>query len=67
MLERAIPAVRPRLLTRSFSVLLVAQACFGYAFSSFFLLPKYLVLALSAGPEQIGYVTATHGVAAVVL
>ena len=67
MLERQIPAVRPRLLTRRFSVLLVAQACFGYAFSSFFLLPKYLVLALSAGPEQIGYVTATHGVAAVVL
>jgi MFS family permease len=67
MLEREIPAVRPRLLTRSFSVLLVAQACFGYAFSSFFLLPKYLVLALSAGPEQIGYVTATFGVAAVVL
>lgn len=66
MLEREIPAVRPRLLTRSFSVLLVAQACFGYAFSSFFLLPKYLVLALSAGPEQIGYVMAIHGAAAVV-
>jgi MFS family permease len=67
MLEPATRAMRPRLLTRSFSVLLVAQACFGYAFSSFFLLPKYLVLALSASPEQIGYVTATHGVAAVVL
>jgi MFS family permease len=67
MLEREIPVSRPRLLTRGFSVLLVAQACFGYAFSSFFLLPKYLVLALSATPEQIGYVTATHPVAAVVL
>jgi MFS family permease len=67
MLERTIPAVRPRLFTRSFSLLLVAQACFGYAFSSFFLLPKYLVQALSAGPEQIGYVLATHPVAAVVL
>jgi predicted MFS family arabinose efflux permease len=66
-MERVIPTVRPRLLTRSFSSLLVAQACFGYAFSSFFLLPKYLVVALGAGPREIGLVVSAHGLAVVAL
>jgi predicted MFS family arabinose efflux permease len=67
MPERAIPTLRPRLLTRSFTALLVAQAGFGYAFSSFFLLPKYLVVALAAGPRQIGLVLAAFGAAVVLL
>jgi MFS family permease len=50
-----------RLLSPGFTRLLVAQACFGYAFSSYFLLPKYLVTQLHAGPAEIGYVTALYG------
>lgn len=60
-------APRPRILTASFSALLVAQACFGYAFSSFFLLPKFLVTELSAGPVDIGRVAAAHGITIVLL
>lgn len=59
--------LQPRLLTRSFAALLVAQAGFGYAFSSFLLLPKFLVAGLGAGPADIGSVEAVHGIAAVLL
>jgi MFS family permease len=48
-------------LTPGFTRLLVAQACFGYAFSSWFLLPKFLVTELSAGPGVIGQVMGLHG------
>jgi MFS family permease len=58
---------RPRILTPGFSALLVAQGCFGYAFSSFFLLPKFLVTVFSAGPSDIGRVAAAHGVTIVLL
>jgi MFS family permease len=44
---------------------LVAQVGFGYAFSTYFLLPKFLVVELGAGPEQIGLLTAVHGFAVV--
>jgi len=66
MSERA-GTTQPPLLTRSFATLCVAQSGFGYAYSSFFLLPKYMVLALGAGPTAIGAVTAVHGAAVVVL
>ena len=56
-----------RLLTRRFTSLLVAQVGFGYAFSSYFLLPKFLVVWLHAGPREIGLVTAAHGVTIVAL
>jgi len=55
-----------RLLTPGFTRLLVAQACFGYAFSSWFLLPKFLVTQLHAGPAEIGQVTALYGLFVVV-
>jgi MFS family permease len=54
-------APRPALFTRGFVSLLVANAGFGYAFSSFFLLPKFMAVALSAGPREVGWVTAAHG------
>jgi predicted MFS family arabinose efflux permease len=44
----------PRLLSAPFVRLLIAQACFGYAFSSFFLLPKYLASELGASASSIG-------------
>ena len=56
---RAAPA--QSLLTPGFTRLLVAQGCFGYAFSSYFLLPKFLVTQLHAGPAEIGHVTALYG------
>ncbi len=56
-----------RLLTRGFASLLLAQAGFGYAFSSYFLLPKFLVVALHAGPREIGLLTAAHNAAVVLL
>jgi MFS family permease len=58
---------QPRLLTRGFAALLAAQAGFGYAFSSFLLLPKFLVAELGAGPGDIGSVEAVHGIAIVAL
>jgi MFS family permease len=48
------------LFTRNFVTLLVAQAAFGYAFSSFFMLPKFLVTALDASPAEIGFIAATY-------
>lgn len=47
----------PRLLTRRFVTLLSAQALFGLAFSTYFLIPKYLQVSLGAGPKTIGWVS----------
>ncbi|MBW2267225.1 MAG: MFS transporter [Deltaproteobacteria bacterium] len=58
---------RPRLLTPSFTALLVANVCFGYAFSSFFLLPKFMANQLGAGPREVGFVLAAHGATIVIL
>jgi predicted MFS family arabinose efflux permease len=66
MSEPALAAAQPRLLNPGFSALLVANVCFGYAFSSFLLLPKFLAVALGAGPAEVGYLTATHGAVIVV-
>lgn len=55
------------LFTRSFVALLAAQASFGFAFSAFFLLPKYMSVELQAGPAEIGRVTAIFYVAAMLL
>ncbi len=47
----------PPLLTARFLTLLLAQALFGLAFSTYFLIPKYLQVELGAGPETIGWVS----------
>ena len=52
-------------MTPAFTALLTTQAGFGYAFSTFLLLPKYLVTQLGAGPAEIGLVTSAYGVATV--
>lgn len=57
---------RPRLLTPSFTALLVANVSFGYAFSSFFLLPKFMANELGAGPREVGLLLAAHGATIVV-
>src|SRR5262245_4803296 len=61
------PNAPDRLLTRGFASLLLAQAGFGYAFSSYFLLPKFLVVALHVGPREIGLLTAAHNASVVLL
>jgi len=53
------------LYSRSFVSLLLAQAAFGYAFSTFFLLPKFITKQLGAGPEKIGLVMAAFGATSV--
>jgi MFS family permease len=53
------------LFSPQFARLLAIQLAHGFAFSSFFLLPKFLTTELGAGPELIGRITATAGVAAV--
>src|SRR5262249_50313300 len=63
----AAPARRAPLFTRGFAALLVAQVGFGYAFSTFLVLPKFLVVALRASPPEIGLVTAAHNGLVVVL
>lgn len=55
------------LFTRSFVALLATQASFGFAFSAFFLLPKYMSVELAAGPAEIGLVTAVFYLSALLL
>jgi MFS family permease len=43
----------------AFRALLWAQACFGVAFSTFLILPKFLSVHLGAGPAQVGWIMAT--------
>jgi MFS family permease len=52
-------------MTRDFALILLAQLAFGFAFSSFFLLPKYVVTELSGSPRQVGYVGALAVMASV--
>jgi len=59
-------AARDRpLFRRNFVTLLAAQASFGYAFSSFFMLPKFLVTELGASPVEIGLVAASYSTATI--
>ncbi|MCG8587919.1 MAG: MFS transporter [Proteobacteria bacterium] len=51
----------PRLFTSRFLVLMGAQLSFGYAFSGFFLLPKFLAGELDVGPAVIGRVMGAYG------
>jgi MFS family permease len=55
----------PDLFTREFALILTTQLAFGFAFSSFFLLPKFVVTELHGSPSQVGYVGAMSVVAAV--
>lgn len=58
-------AGRPPLLTAPFAILLGCQACFGFAFSAFFLLPKFLVENAAAGAAEVGVLTSVTSVATV--
>lgn len=53
------------LWNRRFVFLLLAQAGFGFAHSSFLMLPKFLATELQAGPEEIGTVVAVSAISVV--
>ncbi len=59
-----LDATGHRLFSRPFVRLLGMQAAYGFSFSIFFLLPKYLASA-GAAPTQIGFVMGGFGVACV--
>jgi MFS family permease len=51
----------PRLLRPDFLALLCVQLATGFAFATFFLLPKFMVEELLASPTQVGLVSAGFG------
>lgn len=55
----------PPLFTRDFALVLATQLTFGFSFSSFFLLPKFVVTELHGSASQVGYVGALAVMAAV--
>ena len=56
----------PRLWTRAFVDLLIAEALFGFSYALFVLLPKLLAVGYGATAGQIGTVMASFGVASLV-
>jgi MFS family permease len=63
--SRGAPAA-PRLWTRGFVDLLIAEALFGFSYALFVLLPKLLAAGYGATAGQIGTVMASFGVASLV-
>jgi len=55
----------PPLFTRDFALVVATQLAFGFAFSAFYLLPKFVVTELHGTPSQVGYVGALAVLAAV--
>ena len=62
--SRGTPA--PRLWTRAFVNLLIAEALFGLSYALFVLLPKLLATGYGATAGQIGTVMASFGIASLV-
>jgi MFS family permease len=52
-------------LTPALVRVLVAAACWGFSFSSFYLLPTYLEKELDAGPDTVGVIIGIFGMATV--
>lgn len=71
--EAAIPGplsmarddVRATLWTPAFIRLLLAGSAYGFAFSSFHLMPKYLAVEFGASPSAIGWSAGVFGIASV--
>lgn len=56
---------RVRLWTPAFVRLLVAGSAYGFSFSSFHLMPKFLATEFAASPSQIGWAAGVFGLASV--
>ncbi len=54
-------------ITRDILTITAAAASWGFAFSTFFLLPKFLVQEFAAGPKSVGLVTGVFAIATVAL
>lgn len=69
VLSHVLPApgvvARAELWTPSFVRLLAAGCAYGFAFSSFHLMPKYLAVEFSASPSAIGWSAGVFGLASV--
>lgn len=52
-------------LTPALVRVLVAAACWGFSFSSFYLLPTYMQKELGAGPDAVGVIIGVFGMATV--
>jgi MFS family permease len=57
---------RTNLYTRHFVTLLCLQLAFGFSFSTFYLLPKFMAVELRATPVAIGAVTGMFGLSGLV-
>ena len=57
--------VRATLWTPAFIRLLLAGSAYGFAFSSFHLMPKYLAVEFGASPSAIGWSAGVFGIASV--
>jgi predicted MFS family arabinose efflux permease len=58
-----LPRSQTPLASPAFRLLLVAQATFGVAYSTFLILPKYLATHLGATPARVGWIMASAGLA----
>jgi MFS family permease len=58
-----LPAPRQRWVTRDVVRILFTQTVFGFGWSLYLLIPKFLATELHAGPETIGHVAAMGGIA----
>ncbi|MBN2197193.1 MAG: MFS transporter [Polyangiaceae bacterium] len=54
--DRASPSLAERFFTRPFLLLLATQTAYGFVYSEFLLLPKYLARELHASADTIGWV-----------
>jgi MFS family permease len=64
-LSMARDDVRATLWTPAFIRLLLAGSAYGFAFSSFHLMPKYLAVEFGASPSAIGWSAGVFGIASV--
>ena len=65
VLSEPLAGVRPRWFTADLGRLLASASVWGFAFSSFYLLPKFLAQELGAGPSEIGFTVGIFSVATV--
>jgi MFS family permease len=59
-------AARVELWTPAFVRLLVAGSAYGFSFSSFHLMPKYLAVEFGASPSEIGWAAGVFGISSVI-
>jgi MFS family permease len=61
------PTDEQRVITRNFAAVVITQMVFGYAISTFLLLPKFLATELHGTALQIGHVGAVPGLTAALI